>query len=223
VRQPPEHIGARHAQVPDSDTLHEPPVRFALVRFAGAETAALRFALACKRTGGVPCLREVGVVEHHRDGRLMLRGTFAGRYMHVDKHTVSESGAARRALSGGILGFLFGAPALAVGLPPGTAGAARVAAPSEAEPEPRSLGHRLREAIPRSSSALGLAGGATEVAEMLGGIEAGAAEIVEGVLDARLHPDLEQALASPTQVTRPDSGGAFGMRGPRRSREGATP
>jgi hypothetical protein len=68
----------------------------ALNAFNGVDTAAEAYADARDRSAPTGHWQDqVGLVEHHEDGHLVLRGTFAGNYVDVDEaaHT-SEEGAA---------------------------------------------------------------------------------------------------------------------------------
>lgn len=181
------------------------PLSFALVRLDGADAAASRFAAACDRCGGVPWLREVGVVERHRDGHLVLRGSFAGRYVDVDESDhVSEPGLEHGVMIGGILGVLVGAPGIAVGLVLGGAVGSQVGAPTEVEPEPQPLADRLRETLAPGTSALVMVSGPQEVAEMLESIGSGVAEVTQRTLaaDAQAALVAEIDAAAPVPVVR---------------------
>jgi hypothetical protein len=58
----------------------------ALLSFDGINAATGAFAAARDRSGAAgPWASEVGFVEHHEDGHLVLRGTFAGHYVDVDE------------------------------------------------------------------------------------------------------------------------------------------
>jgi hypothetical protein len=71
------------------------PLDVALVRFHGEDTAVLRYADAKDRSASdAHWAQEVGFVERHHSGRLLLRGTFAGHYIEVDEGDhVSQKGA----------------------------------------------------------------------------------------------------------------------------------
>src|SRR5208282_1634820 len=126
---------------------------------------------------------EVGFVEHHRSGSLAVRGTFAGHYVDVDESDhVSQQGAAGGALAAGLLGVLGGPPGIAVGLLVGGVLGAEVGPPSDTEAEPRELVEQLREAIPRSSSAIVLSGEAPDVAEMLSALGDSAQDVLRRAL-----------------------------------------
>jgi hypothetical protein len=119
---------------------------FALLSFAGVDSAAEAFALARDRAGAAPWTSQVGFVEHHQNGHLVLRGTFAGHYVDVDEALhVSGRGTEEGVVIGAVIGTLVGGPAgLAVGSVTGGTIGSQVGTPSEtdAEPEPLTEGQR---------------------------------------------------------------------------------
>ena len=70
-----------------------------------------------------PWVHEIAFVEHHRHDRIVVRGTFAGRYVDVDDEAdvVIGKRTAEGALTGAVAGVLFGPAGLAVGLVGGAA------------------------------------------------------------------------------------------------------
>src|SRR6476619_6919773 len=69
-------------------------------------------------TAGTPAwVHEVSFVEHHRHDRIVVRGTFAGRYVDVDDEgDLIGKRTAEGALTGAVVGVLFGPAGLAVGI-----------------------------------------------------------------------------------------------------------
>ena len=64
-----------------------------------------------------PWVHEIAFVEHHRHDRIVVRGTFAGRYVDVDDQgDVIGKRTAEGALTGAVVGLFFGPMGLAVGL-----------------------------------------------------------------------------------------------------------
>jgi uncharacterized membrane protein len=138
----------------------------------------------------------VGFVEHHRSGRLLLRGTFAGHYLDVDESDrVSEKGAGEGAAAGGLVGALLGPPGFAVGLTLGALLGSQAGTPSEVEAEPDALAERLRAAVPRSSSAIVLIADPPDVDEMVAALDAGAQGIARQTLTAEQQAALEASLS----------------------------
>ncbi len=145
---------------------------FALACFDG-ETAAAESLYSARAPRGAdpPWTREVGFVEHHRNGHLILRGTFAGHYVDVDETDhVSQKGAGEGAVAGGLVGVLLGPAGIALGLLVGGIIGSQVGDASETEPEPQALADQLRDLVPRSCSAIVVIAPAHDVDEMLAAV-----------------------------------------------------
>src|SRR4051795_4248148 len=101
----------------------------ALLVFDRVEGAERAYAAMLAAAGAPPWVHEVSFVEHHRHDRIVVRGTFAGRYVDVDERgDVIGKRTAEGALTGAVAGFCFGPAGLAVGLVAGsTAGGLREA------------------------------------------------------------------------------------------------
>jgi uncharacterized membrane protein len=173
-------------------------VEVALVRFKGEGTAVLRYADAKARSpDDARWAREVGFVEHHRSGRLLLRGTFAGHYLDVDESDhVSQKGAAEGGVAGGLIGVLGGPPGIALGLLIGGVAGGEVGAVSDAEDEPRLLADQLRAEVPNSSSAIALISEASDVDEMLAALGEQAQDVSRRALTPEDAARLEESLAA---------------------------
>ena len=141
---------------------------FALVRFEGEGSATEAFVAARDRSGSdAPWTRQVGFVEHHHNGHVVLRGTFAGHYVDVDEALhVSERGTAEGFAGGAVIGALLGPAGIAVGMVAGATIGSQVGEPTETDSEPQLLVDRLRTAVPRSSSAIVLIAPARDVDDM---------------------------------------------------------
>lgn len=141
-----------------------------VVPFHGENSASVKFAEARDRAGrDARWSRDVGLVEHHHSGTLLLRGMFAGHYLDVDESDhVSQRGAAEGAVAGGLIGVLAGPVGIAVGLLVGGLVGSQAGTPSEVEPEPVELAERLRVAVPKGCSAIVLLAEGAEIDEMLG-------------------------------------------------------
>jgi uncharacterized membrane protein len=170
----------------------------AVVRFDGEGTAVQRYAAARDGTDGeARWAREVGFVEHHRHGHLLLRGTFAGHYVDVDESDrVSQKGAGEGAVAGGLVGVLLGPPGIALGLLVGGILGSQAGTASDSEAEPELLADRLRDAVPRSSSAIVLIAPAADVDEMLAALGHSAQKVTRRTLSADESAQLELALSA---------------------------
>jgi uncharacterized membrane protein len=126
----------------------------ALIVFDHTEGAERAYAAVLESSGPRPWLHELAFVEHHRHDHIVVRGTFAGRYVDIDdRGDVIGRRTADGALAGAAAGLLFGPPGFAVGLVAGaTAGGLS---------EEERAGHlhnafvdELRATVPERSSAL---------------------------------------------------------------------
>jgi uncharacterized membrane protein len=157
---------------------------FALLSFTGVNAAAEAFAEARVRAGAAAWTAEVGFVEHHENGHLVLRGTFAGHYVDVDEALhVSGRGTAEGVTTGGVIGTLVAGPlGLAVGTVLGGIIGSQLGKPSETDAEPEPLAERLRAAVPRPGSAIVLIATAHDVDEMLAAIAQTSGQIIRKTL-----------------------------------------
>jgi uncharacterized membrane protein len=181
----------------------------AVARFDGEGTAVERFAAARDRPGGEPAwTREVGFVEHHHNGRMLVRGTFAGHYVDVDESDhVSQKRAGEGAVAGGLIGVLLGPPGIALGLLVGGLIGSQSGDPSDVESEPEELAGRLRDAVPRSSSAIVLIAGAHDVDEMLAALGESANDTTRRTLTGDEAAALEASLSGTPPAAAPPRAG----------------
>jgi uncharacterized membrane protein len=175
----------------------------AVAQFDGEGTAVRRYAVAREGPGGDPAwTHKVGFVEHHRNGRLLLRGTFAGHYLDVDESDrVSQKGAGEGAVAGGLVGALLGPAGIALGLTLGAVVGSQAGKASEVEAEPEALAEQLRAAVPRSSSAIVLIADPPDVEEMVAALDADA----QGITRQTLTPEQQAALEASLSAAPPAS------------------
>jgi uncharacterized membrane protein len=175
----------------------------AVAQFDGEGTAVRRYAAAREVPGAdPPWTHKVGFVEHHRNGRLLLRGTFAGHYLDVDEgDRVSQKGAGEGAVAGGLAGALLGPAGFALGLTLGTVLGSRASQASEVEDEPEALAGQLRVAVPRSSSAIVLIAEPPDVDEMVASLDKGAQGITREALTVEQQAALEESLSMAPPVS----------------------
>jgi uncharacterized membrane protein len=184
---------------------------FALLSFEGVNSAAEAFGVARDRSGGAASwASEVGFVEHHENGHLVLRGTFAGHYVDVDEALhVSGRGTEEGVAAGAVIGTLVGGPlGLAVGTVMGGILGSQLGMPSETDPEPEPLAERLRAAVPRSGSAIVLIAEANDVDEMIGAIGETSGQVIRKALTPEETADVQASLsASPAASPGPSPEG----------------
>ncbi len=173
-----------------------------IVQFDGEGTAVEAYA-AAKERSDAQWAHEVGFVEHHHNGRLVLRGTFAGHYLDVDESDrVSQTGAAKGAVTGGLIGVLLGPPGIAVGLVAGGLIGSQAGTPTDAEDEPPLVADKLRAAVPRSSSAVVLIAAAADVQKMLAALGEGARDVTRRALSPDEVAQLEASLSTAPPASR---------------------
>ena len=180
---------------------------FALLSFTGVNAAAEAFAEARGRAGaGAAWTSEVGFVEHHGNGHLVLRGTFAGHYVDVDEALhVSGPGTAEGVATGGVIGTLIAGPlGLAVGTVFGGIIGSQLGKPSETDAEPEPLAERLRAAVPRPGSAIVLIATAHDVDEMVAAIGKTSGQVIRKALTPGESAAVQASLsASPSASPGP--------------------
>jgi uncharacterized membrane protein len=189
---------------------------FSLVSFDGTNGAAEAFASARDRSSAARWTSEVGFVEHHEDGHLVLRGTFAGHYVDVDEALhVSGRGVREGVTIGAVIGVLLGGPlGLAVGTVAGGTVGSQVGKPSETDAEPEALAERLRAAVPRGRSAIVMIAGADDVDEMIAAIGETGGQVVRKALSPEEVAAVEASLsASPAASPGPSPEGEEAVEG----------
>jgi uncharacterized membrane protein len=158
---------------------------FALVSFDGINGAAEAFTAARDRSGeAAPWASEVGFVEHHENGHLVIRGTFAGHYVDADEALhVSGRGTEEGVTIGVVIGTLVAGPlGLALGTVLGGTIGSQAGKPSETDAEPEPLAERLRAAVPRSASAIVVIAEARDVDQMIAALGAGGGQVTRTAL-----------------------------------------
>src|SRR4051812_18776335 len=89
----------------------------ALLVFSHLEGAERAYAGLLETAGTPEWVHEVSFIEHHRHDRIVVRGTFAGRYVDIDERgDVVGKRTGEGALTGALVGVLFGPAGLAVGI-----------------------------------------------------------------------------------------------------------
>jgi uncharacterized membrane protein len=186
-------------------------LEFALLSFAGVNSAAEAFAAARDRPGTTTAwAAEVGFVEHHENGHLVLRGTFAGHYVDVDEALhVSGRGTEEGVAVGAVIGTVLAGPlGLAVGTVAGATLGSQLGQPSESDAEPQPLADRLRAAVPPPGSAIVLIAAASDVDAMIAAVGQSGAQPIRKALTSEEAASLQASLsASPAASPGPSPEG----------------
>jgi uncharacterized membrane protein len=174
----------------------------ALVSFDGTNAAVWAFEAARERSGAsAPWVQRVGFVEHHKNGHLVLRGTFAGHYVDIDESLhVSQRGAAEGWAVGGLLGLLGGPLGLVIGMVVGAGIGSQVGKPSEVDAEPQLVADRVRAAVPRGGSALVVIADAQDVDVFLAAVDDRGAHVTRRMLTPDEVAALEASLRDAPQT-----------------------
>jgi uncharacterized membrane protein len=176
-----------------------------LLVFHHIEGAERAYAAMLETAGTPPWVHEVSFVEHHRHDRVVVRGTFAGRYVDIDERgDVIGKRTGEGALTGALVGVVFGPPGLAVGLVAG----ASAGGLSEAERAPQlhsAFLDELRSEVPQKSSALLLLAAPEHVDAMVAALEGHGGRLVRHHLSAEAALALEDAVAGHPRVTSTNS------------------
>jgi uncharacterized membrane protein len=179
------------------------PLDLAVVRYREVNAAGEAFAAARDRSGAdAAWVREVGLMEHHPNGHLILRGTFAGHYVDVDEALhVSERGAAEGAVGGALIGVLGGPPGFAVGIALGLVIGSQFGRRSEVDPEPSTLADQLRADLPTGSGIVIIAP-AGDIDEMLTALGEHGGDVIRETLTDEQVAALEASLSGTPAASR---------------------
>jgi uncharacterized membrane protein len=167
----------------------------------GAEQAYSR---APRQVGRVTWADEVAFVEHHRRDRIVVRGTFAGRYVDADdEEDFVGPRVAEGALAGAAAGLLFGPPGVAAGLVAG--GMIGGVSTEQSGPPLRSaLFDEVRKEVPEGSSAVIQLAAPEHIDAMVSALEGRGGRLVRHRLTPEATQALEAAVAdSPSAARRP--------------------
>ena len=143
-----------------------------------------------------PWIHEIAFVEHHRHDRIVVRGTFAGRYVDVDDEgdVVIGKRTGEGALTGAVVGLFFGPAGFAVGI----VGGATAAGLSGARHAPHlhdAFLDEVRGEVPEKSSALLLLAAPEHVDAMVAAFEGRGGRLVRHHLSPEEATALEAAVA----------------------------
>jgi uncharacterized membrane protein len=178
-------------------------VDFAAMVFEHTGGAEEAYSRAPASVGGVAWAREVAFVEHHRRNRIIVRGTFAGRYVDADDE-LEFIGAktAEGVVAGGAVGLLFGPAGLAVGLVGG--GLAGGVAQERNSPHLRSaFFDEVRREVPEGDSAVIMMAAPDHVDAMVAALEGRGGRLVRHHLSVEEAKALENAVADDPEAAPP--------------------
>ena len=166
---------------------------------AGADHA---YADVLDAVGDVPWVHEIALVEHHRRDRVVIRGSFAGRYVDIeDQSDPIGRRTAEGALTGAVAGVFFGPAGLAVGLVGGAVagGVAQAGVPELHD----ALIDEVRADVPQGSSAVVLLAGPDHVDAMVSAFEGRGGRLVRRHLSREAARALEDAVAGRPSAAAP--------------------
>ena len=146
-------------------------------------------------SGDAPWIHEIALVEHHRHDRIVVRGTFAGRYVDIDKEgDVIGKRTAEGALTGAVVGAIFGPPGFAAGIVAG--GATGGLAEANVAPHLHdAFVDEVRADVPQRSSGVLLLAVPEHVDAMVAAFQGRGGRLVRRPLSAEAARDLERAVA----------------------------
>jgi uncharacterized membrane protein len=164
----------------------------ALMIFDRVEGAERAYSNVIGASHDAPWVHEIAFVEHHRHDRIVVRGTFAGRYVDLDDQgDVIGRRTAEGALTGAVAGAFFGPPGFAAGIVVG--GAAGGLSESEDAPHLHdALVDDVRSEVPEKSSAVLLLASPEHADAMVAAFDGSGGRLVRH----HLSPDAAQALES---------------------------
>jgi uncharacterized membrane protein len=167
----------------------------ALMVFSRIEGAEHAYAGVLETSGHGPWVNEIAFVEHHRHDRIVVRGTFAGRYVDIDERgDVIGKRTAEGALTGAAAGLLFGPVGWTVGL----VGGATAGGLSESGHAPYihdALLDDLRTEVPAKSSALLLLAAPEHIDAMVVAFEGRGGRVIRHQLSPEGARAFEDAVA----------------------------
>jgi uncharacterized membrane protein len=177
---------------------------FALMEFEHTEGAEQAYSRAPRSVDGIAWADHVAFVEHHRRNRIVVRGTFAGRYVDADdEEEFVGKKTAEGAIAGGAIGLFAGPLGLAVGLVGG--GLVGGVAQERSSPHLRSaFFDELRREVPEGSSAVIMMASPDHVDAMASALEGRRGRLVRHHLTAEEANVLADAVSGdPTAAPPP--------------------
>jgi uncharacterized membrane protein len=178
----------------------------AFMVFGHTEGAEEAYSRAPRAVDGVAWADHVAFVEHHRRDRIVVRGTFAGRYVDADDELeFIGKKTAEGAIAGGAIGLFAGPAGLAVGLVGG--GLIGGVAQERGSPHLRNaFFDELRREVPEGSSAVIMMASPDQVDAMVSALERDTGRLVRHHLSAEEAKVLADAVAGDPTAAPPPAG-----------------
>jgi uncharacterized membrane protein len=174
-----------------------------LMVFDHTEGAERAYSRAPAAMDGIAWAQEIAFVEHHGRDRIVVRGTFAGRYVDADdKGDFIGRSTVDGALTGAVAGAVFGPPGFAAGLVGG--GVAGGLAEEQSGPQLRSaFFDEVRSDVPEGSSAVVLLASREHVDAMVAALDGQGGRLIRRQLTAGAAAALEAAVADSPEAAPP--------------------
>jgi uncharacterized membrane protein len=167
----------------------------ALMIFDHVEGAERAYSDVLGAAHAAPWVHEIAFVEHHRHDRIVVRGTFAGRYLDLDDQgDVIGKRTTEGALTGAVAGAFFGPAGFAAGLVAGGA-AGGLSEADHATHLHDALIDDVRSEVPQKSSAVLLLASPEHVDAMVDAFDGGDGRLVRHHLSPEEAQALERAVA----------------------------
>lgn len=175
----------------------------ALVVFDHPNGAENAFAKVLERVGDAEWMHEIAFVEHHKRGRIVVRGTFAGHYLDIeDEDDPVGKDVAVGALTGAVVGAVFGPPGFAAGLVGGGAVGGLVEG-SHVEELHGGFFDEVRADVPENHSALVLLAAPDHADAMLAAVEGTSGEAIRRTLSDEAVEQLAASVSSSPPASPP--------------------
>lgn len=179
-------------------------IEIALARYGSPEAADHVYSRARQNAPQDDWVSEVALVEMHQNGRVVLRGTFAGHFVSIDEYGDPDAGTvAGGAMTGAVVGALLGPAGFTGGLILGGMLGARVSSTGH-EQEDGPLLEGLRRELKRRSSAILLLADSTLVDAMIAALEPAPEHVYRRALADEEVRELERSVADAPPAA-PDS------------------
>ena len=176
---------------------------FAFMVFEHTGGAEEAYSRAPRSVDGVAWADHVAFVEHHRRNRIIVRGTFAGRYVDADDELeFMGKKTAEGAIAGGAVGLFAGPLGLAVGLVGG--GLIGGVAQERDSPHLRSaFFDEVRREVPEGDSAVIMMAAPDQIDAMVSALEGRGGRLVRHHLSAEEAKVLADAVAGDPEAVPP--------------------